>query len=371
MRKVSIQHYQCFRSDKRLSMDIYANSLSQALDSLPSVDLTRFAPASSLERYSQNRLVMRYLRYRRYPQLVKHLSADLHHVLDHGYAHLLPSLGDGPKCVTAHDLIPLLQWKADLGIDGVAKGSRKPMLNLHSLSFLERYDGIVAVSESTKRDLVKYLELDPEKITVVAPPLLPQFKPLADDEIRQFALKYKLEPKYQWLMVSGREFYKNHKGSLNAVRQLVDNGHKNIRIVKTGAPSNEFSELVASLGLQDYVVELFLEDFSELPLLYNFIDCLIFPSFYEGFGMPVAEALACGTAVVASDRGALPEVMGGLGNLVEPNDHNAIANALSETLDSPSVRQRFAEEGPRLMKKFSLPAIAEQMESFYCSVAQS
>ena len=172
-------------------------------------------------------------------------------------------------------------------------------------------------------------------------------------------------------MVSGREFYKNHKGSLKAASQLIVNGHKNIRIVKTGAPSNEFSELVASLALQDYVVELFLEDFSELPLLYNFIDCLIFPSFYEGFGMPVAEALACGTAVVASDRGALPEVMGTLGNLVEPNDPNAIANALSEILDSSSVRQHFADEGPRLMKKFSLPVIAEQMESFYFSVAQS
>lgn len=371
MRKLSIQHYQCFRADKRLSMDIYADCLSQALDSSSSINLTRFVPKSSLERYSQNRLMMRYLRYRRYPHLVKDLTADLHHVLDHGYAHLLPSLGDGLKCTTAHDLIPLLQWKGDLGVDGVTKGSRKPMLNLHSLSFLERYDGIVAVSESTKRDLVEHLELDPKKITVVSPPLLPQFKPLADDVIQRFASKYKLESNYQWLMVSGREFYKNHKGSLTAVSQLVKGGRRNIRIVKTGAASSEFSELVASLNLQDYVVELFLEDFSELPMLYNFIDCLIFPSFYEGFGMPVAEALACGTAVVASDRGALPEVMGSLGDLLEPNDANAIANTLSEILDSSALRKHFADEGPREMKKFSLPAIAEQMESFYFSVAEN
>lgn len=371
MRRLSIQHYQCFSADKRLSMDIFADSLAQALDSLSSIELSRFLPLSSLERYSRNRLVMRYLRYRRYPQLIKHLSADLHHVLDHGYAHLFPHLGDGLKCTSAHDLIPLLQWKGELDIDGEERGSRKPMLNLYSLSFLERYDGIVTISESTKRDLVKHLKLDPKKITVVAPPLLPQFQPLAEDVVERFAAKYRLNPKYQWLMVSGREFYKNHKGSLTAVSRLVKEGHRNIRIVKTGASSNEFGELVASLGLEDYVVELFLEDFNELPLLYNFIDCLIFPSFYEGFGMPVAEALACGTAVVASNRGALPEVMSGLGDLVDPNDPQAIANALSEILNSSSLRQQFSNDGPQRMKKFSLPVVAQQMESFYFSIAKA
>ncbi len=371
MQTLSVQHYQCFKADKRLSMDIFADALAKTLDSLPSIELSSFVPQSSLERYSQNRLVMRYLRYRRYPQLVKNLSADLHHVLDHGYAHLYPNLGDGLKCTSAHDLIPLLQWKGELGIDGAASGLRKPLLNLHSLSFLERYDGIVTISESTKRDLVKHLKLEPKKITVVAPPLLPQFKPLRGDVVEEFASKYKLDSKYQWLMVSGREFYKNHKGSLTAVSHLVKRGFRNIRIVKTGASSNEFSELVASLDLEDYVVELFLEDFNELPLLYNFIDCLIFPSFYEGFGMPVAEALACGTAVVASNRGALPEVMSGMDQLVEPNDPMAIATALSEILESSSLRKHFSSEGPKQMKKFSLPVVAEQMESFYFSLSQS
>ena len=122
------------------------------------------------------------------------------------------------------------------------------------------------------------------------------------------------------------------------------------------------------MKLQDYVTELFLDDFSELPLLYNFIDCLMFPSLYEGFGMPIAEALACGTPVVISDRASLPEAGCGLALTVEPNDCESLADALSKSLHDEELIQRVAANGPNKMERFSMQNIAHEFNSFYSAL---
>jgi len=363
--QLTIKHYAGYEADKRLSMDIYADAMLGAFNTSDKLLVSQFRPESWLEKYADSRMIMRYLRYWSYPQSIKGGVADLHHVLDHGYAHLHSSLGTGSKCISVHDLIPFLTWK---GVISEQKPSRKPSLNIHSLSFLDRYDAIIAISQSTKNDLVNYLSIPEDRIRVISPPIAPQFRKLAIDKVMIFAEKYKLNPQCKWVMVSGAEFYKNHEASLKAFRKLIDLGYEDLRLIKTGKPSREFTFLIESLGLSEYVTELFLDDFSELPLLYNFIDCLMFPSLYEGFGMPVAEALACGTPVVISKRGSLPEVAGDLCSALEPNDIDGLAQELSKSLSDEALIDYISEKGPEFMQRFSVYNTSKELTQFYSSI---
>jgi len=375
MRHTSVCHYRCFAADKRLSMDIYADSLANALrsskDDTLAISLSAFTPTSRLEQYRENRFIMRYLRYRRYSKLVKWQNADIHHVLDHGYAHLLPSLNHGLSCITAHDLIPMLTWKGVIESHESASKRRKPWLNLKSLSYLKKYDGIVALSQNTRRDLVCQLNIDEQKITCIPPPIGDAFKPIADTLVSQFAKKYSLDQSSKWLMVSGSEYYKNHVGSLRAFKQLIESSDIKLKLIKTGLPTSDFNRCVEDLELESHVSQLFLDDFNELPLLYNFVDCLLFPSWYEGFGMPVAEALACGTPVVASNRGALPEIVGTLSSCIDPSDTDALASAVLKALTDRSMVDYIAVNGPNEMQRFSSETVAKMLHDFYHELSEN
>ena len=146
---MKICHYRCFNADQRISMENYADALQASL-SKSKFEVEPFSPRSRLETYPKSRLIMRYLRYLHYPRLITNCHADIHHVLDQGYAHLLPKLNPGKTCVTVHDLIPMLAWKGVLGAQGKTK-QQKPRLNFYSLSFLSKFDHIIAVSQSTAK----------------------------------------------------------------------------------------------------------------------------------------------------------------------------------------------------------------------------
>lgn len=288
-------------------MQIYADSLANL--PLPADwVMENFQPYSRLEKFAHNRMLMRYLRYRKYPKQVRTATADIHHVTDHGYAHLIPSLTNGKCSITVHDLIPQLSYQGVIESPHGAK--RRPWLNEFSLSFLSRFEKIVAPSKATARDITSQLGIDEQKITVIPPVIGAHFRPLAEHLVNAFASRNRLQQDARWLMISGQEFYKNHRVSLLVLAQLRRQGI-NARILKTGVATTEFNNLVEELGLADFVSQLYLADARELALVYNFVDCLLFPSLYEGFGMPVAESLACGTPVVASDRGALAEIAAG------------------------------------------------------------
>ncbi|MFT6408682.1 MAG: glycosyltransferase involved in cell wall biosynthesis [Arenicella sp.] len=369
MAQTTVCHYRCYAADKRLSMDIYADSLAIALrskvDDQQSFELSEFTPTSWLEKYRDNRFLMRYLRYRYYPKLVKQQYADIHHVLDHGYAHLFPSINHGLKCVTVHDLIPMLTWKGLIPINNQPSKTRKPWLNLNSLSYLHKYDGIISISQNTKRDLTKYLNIEQQKISYIPPPIAKIFKPIANDLVAQFARKYRLDQSKKWVMISGSEFYKNHIGSLQAFKRILQRSDINLQLIKTGRPTPGFDKLVTELELESNVTQLFLDDFSELPLLYNLVDCLLFPSLYEGFGMPVAEALACGTPVVTSDRGSLPEIVGSLTPCVSPSDIDGLASSVLNTLTDLSMINSIAINGPNEMQRYSERSVGQMLQTFY------
>ena len=182
-------------------MDIYADNLAEALQS-SRVTIGTFLPTSTLERFAQLPVVMRLLRYLHYPWLVRGKQAHIHHVLDHGYAHLLPRLGSGMTCVTVHDLIPYLHWKGHLQPVGDAQKPRRPWLNQYSLSYLKHFDRIIADSQSTANDLVNHLNIGREMIAIIPPIISDHFKPVSHQEVFAFTERYELDRSCKWIMVS-------------------------------------------------------------------------------------------------------------------------------------------------------------------------
>lgn len=370
MSQLSVLQYRGFASDRRMSMDIYADSLTSALGSTD-LQVSSFKPESPLEKYATSTYLMRYLRYWHYPQTVRETKADIHHVLDHGYAHLYPKLSGGKSCVTVHDLIPLLNWKgAFKTIDG-DKVIRRPWLNMKSLSYLKFFDRIVAISQSTKADLIEHLALPATKIEVIPPVISSCFRPIDSVLVDEFASKYQLNPNCRWIMISGREFYKNHSASLKVLKHLCDVSDYDFRLIKTGLESTEFDALVDQFELSCKVTQLFLDDAEELALLYNFVDCLLFPSFYEGFGMPVAEALACGTPVVSSDQASLPEVGGVLAQRAKPDDIEGLTKAVMTSVEDMQYRKTVKLESGQWVRQFRADTIAQKYERLYLNLASN
>lgn len=375
MSQISINHYRGFRSDHRLSMDIYAEAITQLIEG-DEFTSNSIRPQSNLERFSDNRLIMRYLRYWHYPQSIKKEHADLHHVLDHGYAHLHSSFNvANPKtkaCVSVHDLIPMLTWNGDILSEAESRiNTRKPWLNLRSLSYLGNYDRLIAISSSTKNDLVNYLGLEPEKIDVIPPVINSIFQLSEEKLVTEFAEKYGFNRDCKWIMVSGGEYYKNHRTCLKVLAELNRQHDESFCLVKTGLDSHEFNAMVADVSLEPNVKSVFLEDIDELVLLYAMVDCLLFPSLYEGFGMPVAEALACGTPVVTSNRGSLPEVAGTLAETCDAGDVESLSRAVTSMIFDDGRRSGIKHKGPLWVEQFRASVIESKLSRFYKTLLQN
>lgn len=340
-------------------MQVFSDHLAECMVG-EAWQVSQYNPISRLERYAKSAWVMRYLRYLHYPLHVLSSDADIHHVVDHGYAHLRPWLGQGKTCITVHDLIPLLTHRGLIE----SQPTRRPWLNEHSLSFINKFDQITVPSKSTADDVTEHLAINSDRISIVPPVIADRFRPLPAKLIAEFADHHNLDTDCQWLMISGQEFYKNHPTSLKVLKRLRKDGAQ-IKLLKTGVSTDFFRRSVAKLGLENAVQEVFLPQASELPKAYNFVDCLLFPSLYEGFGMPVAEALACGTSVVSSDRGSLPEVGGSLVRRASPYDVSGLSEAVSEALRLGVTNPTFKEMAQTLTLPYRPAQAGEQWRRVY------
>ena len=267
---------------------------------------------------------------------VARLGLDLLHSTD----FIPPALGTRRSVITVHDL-NFCHYPQFLTVES------HRYYNQQIEWAVRRADHILADSHATGSDLTSLLDVPPEKVTVVHLAANPAFRPLADADARRVAAKYGLEPGYL-LFVGTLEPRKNLPGLLQAYRLLLDAGVTAAPLVLIGGKGWLYDEIFEQVG----VLRLgggvrFLHDVpdADLPGMYNAASVLATPSFYEGFGLPALEAMACGTPVVVADRASLPEVVGEAGLLVDPDDADDIAQALARVLTDEPLRVRMRELG--------------------------
>ena len=229
-------------------------------------------------------------------------------------------------------------------------------------------DHIIAVSESTKRDTIRLLGVPQSKITVIYEAAHPLFTPAPDDYAREFVRAHYNLPQEYLLFVGTIEPRKNLPTLLRAFRRLRDDYKTETILAVAGARGwlvEEVDKVIAELNLGDAVKFLGAVRNEELVYLYNAAKLFILPSFYEGFGLPPIEAMACGTPVVVSNVSSLPEVVGDAGILVNPADVEALTVAMWRVLTDEKLRRELRDKGLKRAQVFSWERTARETLAVY------
>lgn len=226
--------------------------------------------------------------------------------------------------------------------------------------YCRKADHLIAVSELTKRDFVRHLGVPPEKITVNPLAAGDRFGPVRDaDELRRARARHGLPERFV-LTVSKAYAGKNLGGLLAAFARLP--GRLDVALVVVGeGMERRVEELTAGRPrLRERIRVLGWLPQEELPAIYAQAELFAFPSWYEGFGIPVVEAMACGCPVVAASTGALPGVTAGAALLVDPARPGELAEAMTALLERPGLRERLSAAGLRRALDFSWARHAER-----------
>jgi glycosyltransferase involved in cell wall biosynthesis len=288
------------------------------------------------------------------PRLAKHAGVELVHSL----ATTGPARGAFRRVVTVHDLIYKVHPEAHFGLLSLGMAMLVPLS-------VKRATRVIAVSQSTRNDLVKHLHVDGGRIDVVPNGVgtPPDLEPLPEAGLRA-SLGAGQRPIV--LCTSAKRPHKNLLRLLDAVASIP--AERRPLTVLTGYPTEyegELRERVATLGITDDVRILGWVPQAQLEGLYAAATCLVFPSLYEGFGLPVLEAMARGVPVASSNRSSLPEVAGDAALLFDPQDIGAIAAAVERLLGDAGERECLAARGRAQAARFTWRACAEATVASY------
>ena len=244
-----------------------------------------------------------------------------------------------------------------------------PMMKLSA----KQADEIVTVSESTRRDVIRLLGVDPDKVSATQLGVDASFRVIDDLQAKKVIVtKYDL-PEEFILYLGTIEPRKNLPLLMRAYRLLVDSGTrlKLILVGKYGWMYQEVFNLVSELNLEDMVRFTGYIPQDELPLVYNLASLFVYPTIYEGFGIPVLEAMACGVPVISSDIASLPEIVGEAGILVPAGDLGAYFSAMKLVTDDQDLRGKLIDQGKLRASEFSWERTAQLTQQVYQKVLQN
>lgn len=215
---------------------------------------------------------------------------------------------------------------------------------------------IIAVSHNTKKDILKiYPEINPEKIVVIH-----HGNSIKIDQNVKVDL-----PKNYLLFVGSRADYKNFKFLVNSIQNILkDNPDLTLIAAGGGHFNDEEINFIESLGLENQVVQ---KDFKENELghYYKNAQCFIFPSLYEGFGIPVLESMACGCPIILSNSSSFPEVAEEAGIFFESNSEKDLQEKVNMILSNKTIREEYIKKGLEQVKKFDWNIAAEECLKVY------
>ena len=270
--------------------------------------------------------------------------------------NIAPVLHPFPEVTIMYDLIPFIMPQTFTVVERLA---------LKTLFYLtaKRSDTIITVSNSSKADIVRRLGVDESKVKVVYGACDEGFGKAEVD--RQRLRRQGIEGSYI-LYVASRRPYKNIDGLIRAYRLLKDRYSIEHKLVITGlggrADPALFS-LVKESGLEgDVIFTGFVPD-EELPTLYSGAELFVYPSFYEGFGLPILEAMACGVPVACSNRTSLPEVAADAAILFEPSNIEEMAHSIHKILSEGALKEELIRRGRKRVEEFSWQKTANKVLS--------
>jgi glycosyltransferase involved in cell wall biosynthesis len=235
-----------------------------------------------------------------------------------------------------------------------------------------RAERVIAVSRQTRDDLVQQLQLAPEKVEVVYNGVGEAFRPASPTEVAAFRRRRGLPQRFV-LFLGTLEPRKNVVSLLEAFARLRDRAgtggrSDGTKLVVAGAKGWYFERIFAraeELGLGDDVIFPGFVPAEELPWWYRAADCFVYPSVYEGFGLPVLEAMACGTPVVTSSVSSLPEVAGSAAITVDPQDVTALTEAIDRVIRDSTLREDMRHRGLQQATRFSWDRAASETAAVY------
>ncbi len=246
---------------------------------------------------------------------------------------------------------------------------------LRRLQLLTRADRVVTISNASRRDAIELLGLLPDQVDVIHAGVDECFKPLSDQAfIEAVKGKFRLSEHYI-LSVLGYHYTKNIEGTIAAYSRLPASLREETPLVivcqLNGNVRKILENLVTSYGVHNQVAFTGEVRSDELVALYNGATIFFYPSRYDGFGLPVVEAMRCGAPVVASTSSSLPEVAGEAALLGDPDDHTALASALETLLTDASLRRALRAKGFAQAQHFSWQGVAEKTLEAYHRAAES
>jgi glycosyltransferase involved in cell wall biosynthesis len=357
-----------------LSMDIYADNLVAELKEIrPTWDIVEIAPKPWTKDVNQwhsgtgiNKNIERLWRH---PHAVNCLEGDIFHIIDHSNAHIAYWLKK-KKCnvvVTCHDLVQFVYPEI------LKDQARFPTFSLASWKYsvrgMQYADRVITVSTNTAKDVTSMLSIAANKIVVIPNGVEDKFYQMPVDEVQEIKKSYESSPDTFCLLNVGTNHQrKNIENILRSLIILRDRG-VSVKLWKVGAEfSSEQQKLIRSHRLESMITFISSPDKMTLLKLYNAADALLAPSLYEGFGLTVLEAMACGTPVISANVSSLPEVAGDAAILVDPLNVQEIADAVCSLQSNSSLRQSYIEKGLARTKHFSWKSSIEQVVQVYESL---
>ncbi len=354
------------------SMDVYADNLVAELKAIrPHWEIIEVAP----QPWSRNQENMwhsgtgirkYYERFWHHPQQVCQIEGDIYHIIDHTNAHVAYWLKkkSKPIIITCHDLVQFIYPEI------LKEQSRFPAFSMASWQFSVQgmcyANCIVAVSLNTAKDIHESLDIELERIVIVPNGVEASFRLLPSEEVKTFRQKYQQSPEEICLLNIGSTHQrKNIITVLKVLKMLKDQG-LSVRLWRSGGKfMADHIAFIKKYNLDQDILDFGTADKNILIQLYNAADVLVAPSLYEGFGLTILEAMACGLPVITSNVSSLPEVVGDPAMMFDPMDTKSMAEAIYHLQNDPVYCQQLINKGLLRAKYFTWKRTVEQMALNY------
>ncbi len=284
----------------------------------------------------------------------------------HATNHLLAFFKRARTVFTLHDLIFLHYPEYHLP-------TNRWYLTFAMPRYLRASHVVVTPSECSRQDALKFYGLPEDKIKVIPEAAGPAFKPAGGPiPLNRARQRYNLPERFV-LHVGTIEPRKNLNRLLEAFRPLLADWPdlKLVLVGKKGWLYESFFQQLRELGMEEVVFFPGFVDEADLPAFYHLAELFVYPSLYEGFGLPPLEAMACGTPVICSSSSSLPEVVGSAGLLIDPTDTAGLSEAMRRVLSDGTLRADLARRGLSQAQKFSWHKTVKALEEVYQSLLKA